>query len=418
MTLVKSRATAHWMVVMWMMIALLTIHLPTLSGQIGTPKVEKSAESQMNFGDEQGPSNFLHIDFQYRKQIFAAAAVIILCTQFQIMQMTQQEPAKAEKANWNDVETDALLEYLICIDQKRFNEAAAHLHTKNLKNSWPHEDRGTLQEQMELIEIQKLGIHWDPVVGAKIQGTATEEAWSDYVSKSLNSGMKQFKNEWKYYTKMQQILTHVSAVYGAATIIQPHWQVLALPQRDILPLRIPAPVASNSLAAASPISSSGKRSHTDMVFNTAPPSLTSSTPMSEVPQAHSDMKKVKLSAQGGSNSGGGSNKIHVTSSKKAIKEAASTTVLMNLQGTINHLSDSITTSFTVTDESCISDERSHALQNMQQEEGLLTEDKLALMHAFMRSPIICATYLEIMQSKLRLRFLQSVIMEAKRSITL
>ncbi|KAG0694635.1 hypothetical protein DFH29DRAFT_1033341 [Suillus ampliporus] len=51
----KSRTTAHWMVVMWMMIALLAIHLPTFliirSGQISTPKVEKSAESQMNFSD-------------------------------------------------------------------------------------------------------------------------------------------------------------------------------------------------------------------------------------------------------------------------------------------------------------------------------------------------------------------------------
>ncbi|KAG0695325.1 hypothetical protein DFH29DRAFT_1005582 [Suillus ampliporus] len=407
-----------------------------------------------------------HIDFQYQKQIFAAAAVIILCTQFQIMQMTQQEPAKAEKANWNDVETDALLEYLILhrsklagttFKTKRFNEAAAHLHTKNLKTHGPMKTGAHCRNKWNLLKsrynqinkyLQKLGVHWDPMVGAKIQGTATEEAWSDYVSKSLNSGMKQFKNEWKYYTKMQQILTRVSAVYGAATYnpatlagAGPATESESVPGSstggagsstggagastsgdpgdddvsmadgmataedfswDILPLRIPAPVASNSLAAAPPISSSGKRSHTDMVFNTAPPSLTSSTPMSEVPQAHSDMKKVKLSAQGGSNSGGGSNKIHVTSSKKAIKEAASTTVLMNLQGTINCLSDSITTSFTVTDESCISDERSHALQNMQQEEGLLTEDKLALMHAFMRSPIICATYLEIMQSKLHL----------------
>ncbi|KAG0692610.1 hypothetical protein DFH29DRAFT_1045473 [Suillus ampliporus] len=405
------------------------------------------------------------IDFQYRKRIFAAAAVIILCTQFQIMQMTQQDSAKAEKANWNDAETDALLEYLISCRSKlagttfktdRFNEAAAHLHTKKLKTHGPMKTGAHCKNKWNLLKsgynqinkyLQKSGVHWDPVVGANIQGTATEEAWSDYVGRPLNSSMKQFKNGWKYYTKMQQILTRVSAAHGVAAYnpaalatAGPAAESESVPGSstggagsstggagastsgdpgddgvsiadgmamataedfswDILPLRIPTPVASTSLAAAPPVSSSGKRSHTDMIFNTAPPSLTSSTPMSEVLRAHSDTKKAKLSAQGGSNGGGGSNKTRATSSKKAIKEAASTAALMNLQGTINRLSDSITTSFTVTDESRISDERSCALQNMQQEEGLLTEDKLSLMHAFMRSPI-------------------SVIMEAKRSITL
>ncbi|KAG0704706.1 hypothetical protein DFH29DRAFT_997400 [Suillus ampliporus] len=305
------------------------------------------------------------IDFQYRKWIFAAAAVIILCTQFQIMQMTQQDSAKAEKANWNDAETDALLEYLISCRSKlagttvktdRFNEAAAHLHTKKLKTHGPMKTGAHCKNKWNL----KLGIHWDPVVGANIQGTAAEEAWSDYVGRPLNSSMKQFKN-W------MEILHQDAANFDAVSVLRMErqliiwlrWQPLALPQRasqcqvplpdvagsstggagsstggvgastsgdpgddgisswDIPPLRIPTPVASTSLAAAPPVSSSGKRSHTDMIFNTAPPSLTSSTPMSE----------------GGSNGGGGSNKTRATSSKKAIKEAASTTALMNLQGT-------------------------------------------------------------------------------------
>ncbi|KAG0701556.1 hypothetical protein DFH29DRAFT_1000095 [Suillus ampliporus] len=407
------------------------------------------------------------IDFQYRKRIFAAAAVIILCTQFQIMQMTQQDSAKAEKANWNDAETDALLEYLISCRSKlagttfktdRFNEAAAHLHTKKLKTHGPMKTGAHCKNKWNLVfEIRvqsnqqipseigrSLGPQW---LGPIFRGLPPKRHGQIMLAGCSTPGMKQFKNGWKYYTKMQQILTHVSAAHGVAAynpavlatagpaaesesvpgsstggvgsstsgagastsgdpgddgVSMADGMVMATAEDfswDIPPLRIPAPVASTSLAAAPPVSSSGKCSHTDMIFNTTPPSLTSSTLMSEVPRAYSDTKKAKLLVQGGSNGGGGSNKTRATSSKKAIKEAASTAALMNLQGTINHLSDSITTSFTVTDESRISDERSRALQNMQQKEGLSTEDKLSLMHAFMRSPI-------------------SVIMEAKQSITL
>ncbi|KAG0701380.1 hypothetical protein DFH29DRAFT_806325 [Suillus ampliporus] len=115
--------------------------------------------------------------------------------------MTQQDSAKAEKASWNDAETDALLEYLISCRSKlagmtfktdRFNEAAAHLHTKKLKTHGPTKTGAHCKNKWNLLKsgynqinkyLQKSGVHWDPVVGANIQGTAAEEAWSDYVGR-------------------------------------------------------------------------------------------------------------------------------------------------------------------------------------------------------------------------------------------
>jgi rubredoxin len=160
------------------------------------------------------------IDFEYRKRIFAAATVIILCTQFQIMQMTQGE-SRTEKANWNDAEIEAMLDYLILHRSKlagttfkmsTFNEAAADIGTKNLRTQGPpktgahcrtkwnavsashttqpphhHTDLNQLKGAYNQINkyLQKSGVHWDPARGANNQGTAAEEAWSDYVSKQV-----------------------------------------------------------------------------------------------------------------------------------------------------------------------------------------------------------------------------------------
>jgi hypothetical protein len=157
------------------------------------------------------------------------------------------------------------------------------------------------------------------------------------------------------------------------------------------------------------------------VLDYSPPTSTGMSPSighstSAVPtgsDALKGTKKLKLSAQGGSMASRAS-----TGSKKAVKEAASTAALMNLQGTINRLTDSLTTTFSVTDESRISDDRARALQVMQEEEGLSNEDKLVLMHAFMRSPPVCGTYLQIASPDLHLSFLQSVVRQAKENITI
>ncbi|KAG2029181.1 hypothetical protein BDR03DRAFT_987928 [Suillus americanus] len=413
-----------------------------------------------------------HIDFEYRKRVFTAATVIILCTQFQIMQMTQQDP-KAENAHWNDAETMVMLDYLILHQSKlggmtfklsTFNDAAANLCTKNLKTQGATKTGVHCKGKWNTLKSRNwvfIGILW---LGPIFRGKAAEDAWSDYVGKLSNSSMKQFKRGWRFFTKMQQILTHVSAAHGVAAYnpaalaatdtatenvpvpgssTQPGGAGASTSDSSTLdvsvvatakdftwgipPLHIPALVASTSVMAAPPVSSSGnpgKCSHNDMIFESAPPSVTSYVPtsevaMSEVPHAQSetDLKKPKLLVQGKKHSAIGNNKTHVTSNK-GIKEAANTAALMNLQDTINHLSDSITTSFTVTDESHVANERLRALQSMQDEEDLLLDDKLALVHAFMRSPITCSSYLNITQPELRISFLCSILVEARQVVNL
>jgi hypothetical protein len=134
--------------------------------------------------------------------------------------------------------------------------------------------------------------------------------------------MKPFKHGWKYYTKMQQILIRISAAHGpaaynSAALAGPITENEPVPGSstsgagastsadlrdvgtgmadgmdttdnfswEIPPLPMPNPVASTSVMGAPPVSSSGnsgKCSHHDTVFDTAPPSVTTSyTPMSE-----------------------------------------------------------------------------------------------------------------------------------------
>lgn len=109
---------------------------------------------------------------------------------------------------------------------------------------------------------------------------------------------------------------------------------------------------------------------------------------------------MKFLAQGGGEGSSGTNRTCVTTSKKAIKEAERTTALINMQGTLNYLSDSIISSFTVTDKSHVSNERLYALQSLQVEEDLSNKEKSTLVYAFKRSPIVCVTYLELTQLSL------------------
>src|SRR6267154_1574409 len=106
---------------------------------------------------------------------------------------------------------------------------------------------------------------------------------------------------------------------------------------------IPPPLSSAS--------SMGKHSHSDMTLSHSAPPSTTYTSASQMP---SD-KKPKLSARASSS------KLHASAgtSKKAAKEAASTAAWMNLQGSINHLTDGLT-SFATTDESRAADETSCA----------------------------------------------------------
>lgn len=166
------------------------------------------------------------------------------------------------------------------------------------------------------------------------------------------------------------------------------------------------PVASTSMAVAPPLSStssSGKRTFSDMLFERSTAASTTST--SQMSDALSD-KKLKLSTKGSSRS-------RVSSGKRAVKEAASTAAIMNLQGTVNRLADSLAKAFSSTDEARVADERTTAVLALQNDDSFTDEDKIVLMHAFMRAPAICSMYNQLTQENLRQTFLQSIIEHAK-----
>ena len=50
---------------------------------------------------------------QQRKRIFATVTVLLVCAQFQLINMARKDENKQPKAQWNEAEVDALLDYLI-----------------------------------------------------------------------------------------------------------------------------------------------------------------------------------------------------------------------------------------------------------------------------------------------------------------
>ncbi|KAG1753363.1 hypothetical protein EDB19DRAFT_1903020 [Suillus lakei] len=102
------------------------------------------------------------------------------------------------------------------------------------------------------------------------------------------------------------------------------------------------------------------------------------------------------------------------SKKTTVQDTANTAVLMNLQGTINRLSDSLNTSFSASEETHVADSRSRALKSMQSEPELSKEDKVVAINIFMNSPAACDTFNDIEDPELCMAFLHSIIARAKQ----
>ncbi|KAG2111491.1 uncharacterized protein F5147DRAFT_651173 [Suillus discolor] len=357
------------------------------------------------------------INLLQQKQVFITVSAIILCAQIYVMQVTQEDLAdlnagSKEKAQWNDAEIIALLNYLITNRSKMaatsfkidtFNKAATAIEAQNIRTQG----------------IMKTGAHW----------CAAEDAWSAYLTNPANAGMKQFKNGWRFYAKMEQLLSRVSTAHGAAaynpsadaaatatTATTADMGLVAGPSTSNTPGGVDIahePITPSPVVMGPPLTSASSSESApiqDMLFDHSALLSTTSTSVSHVSSAMSD-KKLKLSTQG-------SGRSHASSSKRAAKEAASTAAVMNLQGTISCLADTLNLVFGSTDESQLADDRSHVLQAIQEEETLTGEDKLILVHAFMRSPVICSTYIQIMELDLRTTFLRSIIEQTKKTLNL
>ncbi|KAG0698590.1 hypothetical protein DFH29DRAFT_1002677 [Suillus ampliporus] len=395
------------------------------------------------------PGNLQH------QQVWLAVAAVIICAQIQVAKMAQKGPQQP-KAQWNSDEIDAFLSYLISakstmagtnFKDTTFNEAAQHIASKRthgpLKsgaqcgNKW-----GSLKLTYNAIKAyhSKSGCHWDNEHGANIEGPAAEAVWEEYIAKKSNAALKLFKTiGWSYHSKMEQILPRHSSAQGTAAyhpiLSAPHdEQPVAsastssaprdadvsmsdadIPQPDIswgAPPPIPA-FAGGSMSIAPPMSSvplssgssAGKRWHSEMTHGHSAPPSTVWTSVSQMTKPESE-KKLRLSTASG--------KTRPSTSKKNVQDTANTAVLMNLQGTINRLSDSLNTNFSTTDEGRVAEHRSRALKLIQSTTEISTDDKVLLMHVLMTNPAACDIILDVDDPELRVAFLRSMIVCARQ----
>ncbi|KAG1803051.1 hypothetical protein EV424DRAFT_1351628 [Suillus variegatus] len=348
-----------------------------------------------------------------------------------------------EKAHWEDAEVDAFLDYLISQRSKlagtNFKEATyseTALKIAGLKKSGPVKTASHcrvkwagLKSTYNTIEKyrNRSGCHWDSDHGASIQGEAAESVWSEFVQSSSGKSMKSFKNTgWRFHSKMEQILpsnsiAHGSASYNPTSSAATGAQV-PVPGPSVSNIAgdtagpVPGPSTSNithdastSIPALMPppssISSLGKCQLDDMT-SVAPSGSAISESVSQLAPSESDSKKLKLTGTSWHSSGNG---------RRKGKDAASVAAWMNLQGSINRLSDGLTTSMTVTEDSRVADETTHALDSMQAEEELTHDEKIILLNAFLLNARICTVYLNT-TLELRIGFLRSIIVQVKHNI--
>ncbi|KAG1836428.1 hypothetical protein C8R48DRAFT_838809, partial [Suillus tomentosus] len=408
-----------------------------------------------------------------RRQIVSTVAAIILCTQFQLYMMTQKGESK-HKAQWCEEEVDAFLVYLQSQVSKRvgttfkdetFHEAAKKL--VGLQKQGPDKDMVQCKRKWQALKQiynaieryrnNRSGCHWDNVNGTNIQGEAAELQWNQFITaNNSNKVMKPFKNNrWRHWQKMSEILPNGSGAQGASAYNPASLAVgasVALPinaEAGGSSLSMQAPEASNTEASGSRLttaplttapqagwdqiksalpsitpgvagssmnippppssiapSSTGKRSHSDMILS---PSTAQTTSLVDSSHASNVDKKPKLSTQGKSQAG------RSLKGSRAAKDAASTAIFMNLQGSINSLTDSLRTSASNTDqnETRVLDERLQAVLAVQEEELITEDESVTLMNMFARSPAVCAIYLAAKPER-RVPYLRSVLDQAAR----
>ncbi|KAG0701560.1 hypothetical protein DFH29DRAFT_1000100 [Suillus ampliporus] len=146
----------------------------------------------------------------------------------------QSKVPAVPKAIWNEVEVDALLDYLIEHRSKlagttfkitTFNLAAAKITNK--KTLGPMKTGVHCKNKFSSLKLHlnkinywhnRSGCHWDNMHGTNIQGPSAEEEWTSYInSNKSNAIMKDHKNAgWEYHEKMEQILLDISTVQGVA----------------------------------------------------------------------------------------------------------------------------------------------------------------------------------------------------------
>ncbi|KAG1799994.1 uncharacterized protein BJ212DRAFT_1488174 [Suillus subaureus] len=362
--------------------------------------------------------------------------------------MIEDGESKQSKAQWSEEEVDGLLSYLqlqvlkivgVTFRDETFCEAAksiAHLSKQGLpkdmaqcKRKWkvfidastgnkimkPFKTNGwRYWEKMSVILLNGSGAHggsaYNPAsLAVQASGGATASSAEASGSMATTTSTASSGRMMGLDVSVPKAATTGGAHglgWGNASLdFHAGWDQVVSALPSITPgitqssMNVPPPPSS-----VAP-SSTSKHSHSDMVLS----SNTTQTSASQVGSANAN-KKPRLSAHGGSPiSCVASNQM----SSKAAKDAASTAAFINLQGSINCLTDSLHLSVANSEETRVVDERSQALAFMQDEEGILPVDQITLMNVFSRSPVVCSTYLSAKVENC-VPYLQSVLVQAAR----
>ncbi|KAG1719401.1 hypothetical protein EDB19DRAFT_1836763 [Suillus lakei] len=367
--------------------------------------------------------------------------------------MARKDKNKQPKAQWNEAEVDALLDYLITQKSKIagttfkdevFNEASnmiTGMGTYGPSKTGPQCKMkwASLKQTHNAIERyhnNQSGCHWDNVNGANIQGEVVEVQWGQFLSASVANKASAPAASASAEASGSAIPTtraeasgkamglaigvpsarNAGGVPSARTAASPgfEWDQImsALPSTDPgmaahASTNIPLPPSSIAYTH----SSTGKRSHSDMVLS----STTTQTSVSQVNSPSLD-KKPKLLTRGGSSiSRVTSQRTGTKATKDTANNAANTAAFMNLQGSINRLMDSLEMSLTKTDDGRVADECTQALDMMQDEECISPSDKITLMNVFARSPAVSSTYL-VSRPENHIPYLESVLRQAANGV--
>ncbi|KAG1759997.1 hypothetical protein EDD22DRAFT_955374 [Suillus occidentalis] len=391
--------------------------------------------------------------------------------------MARKDENKQPKAQWNEAEVDTLLDYLITQKSKIagttfkdevFNEASniiAGMGTYGSSKTGP-------QCKMKWALLKQT----HNAIEANIQGEVVEAQWGQFLSASVaNKAMQFFKNtRWRFWPKMLEILPNGSgaegtAAYNPALLAAQESAPAASASAEAsgsLPTQASAPAASASAevsGSAIPTTraeASGKAMGLAIGMPGAcnaggvPSARTAASPgfewdqiMSALPSTDPGMvarastniplphcqshtltvapenvnspslnKKLKLSTCGGSSISRVTSQCTGTkATMDTANNAANTAAFMNLQGSINHLTDSLETLLTKTNDGRVADERMQALDMMQDDECISPSDKITLMNVFTRSPAVSSTYL-VSRPENRIPYLESVLHQAANGV--
>ncbi|KAG2342483.1 hypothetical protein BDR05DRAFT_1025897 [Suillus weaverae] len=331
-------------------------------------------------------------------------ALTTLCASFTTVLMAQPEVTSqtdnTAKAHWQDTEVDILLRHLFqnwaaggdggSFTMPTFNSAATSINAeasiqtigppktgKMVKTKWT-----LLKKIYNQIEIycNVSGFHWDNVRGAGIKGTAAASVWDTYIDPKSRAAMHPFRNKgWAPYNDMQAILGDNSGACGRHTlhpatapppsinttddvldVIDGGFDFLdmdidtagAAGPSDVLdmsPLLMMPPstlLHATSTATQLASSQSSKHMHTNTLLDSMETSSqnTGAAPMSShlLPlsstlvssQSLPALKKARVSAHDGTQMG-------MSSAAKIAAKITPAAAIMNMQGSINCLTDAI-----------------------------------------------------------------------------